>query len=145
MFADIGISLKSLIAQFRCNCAGTLAPIFALTMVPVMTAVGAAIDYSSANKIRSSMQVALDTGMLAGAKDGSSNWAQVALDVFSANVAKQASTGIAFVTNFSQSQGSVYQGVVSASVPTSFLGLVHISSLNVAVTTAAIASEPDNS
>jgi len=83
--------------------------------------------------------------MLAGAKDGSSNWAQVALNVFSANVAKQASTGITFATNFSQSQGSVYQGVVSASVPTAFLGLVHISSLHVGVTTTAIASEPDNS
>jgi hypothetical protein len=145
MFADIGISLKSLLAEFRRNCAGTIAPIFALAMLPVMTAVGAAIDYSSANKIRSSMQVALDTAMLAGAKDGSSNWAQVALDVFSANVAKQARTGISFVTNFSQSQGSAYQGSVSASVPTSFLGLIHISSLHVGVTTTAIASEPDNS
>src|SRR5437868_10224795 len=145
MFAHIGIGLKGLLTEFRSNCAGAIAPIFALAMLPVMTAVGAAVDYSSANKIRSSMQVALDTGMLAGAKDGSSNWAQVALDVFSANVAKQASTGIAFVTNFSQSQGSVYRGVASASVPTSFLGLVHISSLNVAVTTAAIASQPDNS
>jgi Flp pilus assembly protein TadG len=145
MFADIGISLQSLLADFRRNCAGAIAPTFALAMLPVMTAVGAAIDYSSANKIRSSMQVALDTAMLAGAKDGSSNWAQVALDVFGANVAKQASTGITFATNFSQSQGSVYRGVVSASVPTSFLGLVHISSLNVGVTTTAVASEPDNS
>jgi Flp pilus assembly protein TadG len=145
MFADIRISLKSLLAEFRRNCAGTIAPIFALAMLPIMTAVGAAVDYSSANKIRSSMQVALDSAMLAGAKDGSSNWAHVALDVFSANVAKQASTGIAFATSFSQSQGSVYQGVVSASVPTSFLGVVHISSLHVGVTTTAVASEPDNS
>jgi hypothetical protein len=61
MFADIGISLKSLLAKFRRNCAGTIAPIFALAMLPIMTAVGAAIDYSSANKVRSSMQVALDT------------------------------------------------------------------------------------
>ena len=145
MFADIGIGLKSLLAEFRRNCAGAIAPIFALAMLPVMTAVGAAVDYSSANKIRSSMQVALDTAMLAGAKDGSSNWTQVALDVFNANLAKQARTGIAFATNFSQSQGSVYQGVASASVPTSFLGVVHISSLHVGVTTTAIASEPDNS
>jgi Flp pilus assembly protein TadG len=145
MFADIGIGLKSLIAEFRRNCAGTIAPIFALAMLPVMTAVGAAVDYSSANKIRSSMQQALDAGMLAGAMDGSSNWAQVALDVFSANVAKQASTGIAFATSFSQSQNAAYQGVASATVPTSFLGLVHISTLHVGVTTTAIASQPDNS
>jgi Flp pilus assembly protein TadG len=145
MFANIGIGLKSLLAEFRSNCAGAIAPIFALAMLPVMTAVGAAVDYSSANKIRSSMQVALDAGMLAGAKDGSSNWAQVARDVFSANVAKQAGAGITFATNFSQSQGSVYQGAVTASVPTAFLGVVHISSLHVGVTTTAIASEPDNS
>jgi hypothetical protein len=145
MFADIGIGLKRLVAEFRRNCAGTIAPIFALAMIPVMTAVGAAIDYSSANKVRSSMQQALDAGMLAGAMDGSSNWAQVALDVFSANVAKQASIGIAFATSFSQSQNAAYQGVVSATVPTSFLGLVHIPSLHVGVTTTAIASQPDNS
>ena len=145
MFADIGIGLKRLLAEFRRNCAGAIAPIFALAMLPIMTAVGAAVDYSTANKIRSSMQVALDTAMLAGAKDGSSNWTQVALDVFNANLQKQARTGIAFATNFSQSQDSVYRGVASASVPTSFLGVVHISSLKVGVTTAAIASEPDNS
>ncbi len=91
------------------------------------------------------MQVALDSAMLAGAKDGSSNWSQVALNVFTANVAKQAGAGISFSTSFSQSSGSVYQGAVSASVPTAFLGLVHISSLHIGVTTTAIASEPDNS
>src|SRR4051812_36540498 len=145
MFAHIGIALKSLLTEFRSNCAGAIAPIFALAMLPVMTAVGAAVDYSSANKIRSSMQVALDSAMLAGAKDGSSNWSQVALNVFTANVAKQAGAGISFSTSFSQSSGSVYQGAVSASVPTAFLGLVHISSLHIGVTTTAIASEPDNS
>ena len=144
MFAHIGIGLKSLFVEFRRDRAGTIAPIFALAMIPVMTAVGAAIDYSSANKIRSSMQQALDAGMLAGAMDGSANWAQVALDVFNANVAKQASTGISFATSFSQNQ-SAYQGVVSATVPTAFLGMVHISTLNVGVTTTAIASQPDNS
>jgi Flp pilus assembly protein TadG len=145
MFAHIGIGLKGLLTEFRSNCAGAIAPIFALAMLPVMTAVGAAVDYSSANKIRSSMQVALDSAMLAGAKDGSSNWSQVALNVFTANVAKQAGAGISFSTSFSQSSGSVYQGAVSASVPTAFLGLVHISSLHIGVTTTAIASEPDNS
>jgi len=118
MFAHIGIGLKSLFAKFHSDCAGAIAPIFALGMLPVMTAVGAAVDYSSANKIRSSMQVALDSAMLAGAKDGSSNWSQIALNVFTANVAKQAAAGISFTTSFSQSGGSVYQGAVSASVPT---------------------------
>ena len=145
MFANIRISLKGLLVEFRRNCAGTIAPIFALAMLPVMTAVGAAVDYSSANKIRSSMQVALDTAMLAGAKDGSANWAQLALDVFNANLAKQTRTGISFAADFSQSSGSVYRGVASASVPTSFLGVVHIASLHVGVTTTAVASEPDNS
>src|SRR6476620_12415435 len=102
MFANIRISLKGLLVEFRRTCAVTIAPIFALAMLPVMTAVGAAVDYSSANKIRSSMQVALDSAMLAGAKDGSSNWSQVALNVFTANVAKQAGAGISFSTSFSQ-------------------------------------------
>ena len=91
------------------------------------------------------MQAALDTAMLAGAKDGTPNWAQIAGNVFSANLTKSSDMGITFSPTFSHGQPSVYQGSASASVPTSFLGMVHVPTMNVAVRSTAIASEPDNS
>jgi Flp pilus assembly protein TadG len=145
MFAEPPTILGRLIADFQRSDDGSIAPIFALALIPIMTSVGAAIDYSRTNNIKSSMQTALDAGMLAGAKDGSSNWQQIAGQIFNANLAKRAGIGITFEASFSQDQNSVYRGRASASVPTSFLGMVHVPFLNVRVTTAAIASEPDNS
>lgn len=43
---------------------GNIAVIFAITLVPVLTFVGAAVDYSRAVKARSSMQSALDSAAL---------------------------------------------------------------------------------
>ncbi len=48
---------------------GNIAVIFALAAVPIITLVGAAIDYSRANSARSSMQAALDSTALMVAKD----------------------------------------------------------------------------
>src|SRR6201990_2540996 len=51
---------------------GNLAVIFAFALVPVISFVGAAIDYSRANSARSSMQAALDSTAMMLSKDLSS-------------------------------------------------------------------------
>jgi Flp pilus assembly protein TadG len=48
---------------------GNIAVIFAIALVPIISFVGAAIDYSRANNARSSMQAALDSTALMLAKD----------------------------------------------------------------------------
>ncbi|MBR0752741.1 pilus assembly protein [Bradyrhizobium jicamae] len=48
---------------------GNIAIIFALALLPIISFVGAAIDYSRANNARSSMQAALDSTALMVAKD----------------------------------------------------------------------------
>src|SRR6195256_5745972 len=48
---------------------GNIAVIFAIAAVPIITFVGAAIDYSRANAARSSMQAALDSTALMLSKD----------------------------------------------------------------------------
>src|SRR4051812_3511823 len=145
MFSQAPDMLRRLIIDFRRDVAGAIAPIFALTLIPVMTTFGAAIDYSHANKIRANMQAALDAGMLAGAKDGSTNWAQTAAQIFKANLTKQADMGVTFTPLFWSEQGLVYKGSASASVPTWFLGLIHVPLLQMSVRATAIASEPDSS
>ncbi len=48
---------------------GNVAVIFAIALVPVISFVGAAIDYSRANSARSSMQAAMDSTALMLSKD----------------------------------------------------------------------------
>jgi hypothetical protein len=51
---------------------GNIAVIFAFAMLPILAFIGAAIDYSRANKARSAMQAALDSAALMVSKDLSS-------------------------------------------------------------------------
>ena len=63
-------------AKFRRFCRdrdGSLAPVFALMLTPILIAVGASVDYSRANSIKSTMQATLDAAVLAGAKEGVTN------------------------------------------------------------------------
>ena len=48
---------------------GNIAVIFAVALVPILTFMGAAIDYSRANSARSSLQSALDSTALMISKD----------------------------------------------------------------------------
>ena len=65
---------------------GNVAITFGLALLPIMTAVGAAVDYSRANAAKSVVQSALDAAVLAGALDGSSNWKNVATNVYTRDV-----------------------------------------------------------
>ena len=52
MLAPIAHVLE-LLSHFKRRTDGSIAPIAALTLIPIMTAVGAAVDYSRANNFRS--------------------------------------------------------------------------------------------
>src|SRR6476659_3755124 len=80
-------STLELLRRFCSRTDASIATTFALALIPIMTAVGAAIDYSRANAVKAYLQSALDTALIAGAKDASSNWMQVAQNVFSGNLA----------------------------------------------------------
>jgi Flp pilus assembly protein TadG len=139
------VCVFELILRFRRHADGSIAPLFALALIPVITAVGAAVDYSRANNFRSFLQAALDTSLLAGAKDGTSNWAQVAADVFHANVSTKTSMFSLSSPSFTQTSAATFKASVSALFPTSMLAMIQIPALRVSVTAAATASEPDNS
>lgn len=124
---------------------GSIAPIAALALIPIITGVGAAVDYARANNFRADLQAALDAALLAGARDGTANWQNVASSFFNANLLSQARSGTAAMPTFSQSGGSTFTGSVSGTVPTSILGLVKVPNLVVSVSASAIASRADNS
>ncbi|MBI5264873.1 MAG: TadE/TadG family protein [Bradyrhizobium sp.] len=60
---------RSLLARFASAEHGNIAVIFAIALIPVLTLIGAAIDYSRAVRARTSMQSALDSAALMVAKD----------------------------------------------------------------------------
>ena len=97
---------------------GSLLPMFALTMVPVMGMVGAAVDYSRAGGVHTGLQAALDAGVLAGARDGTANWSNVALAIFNASLPDRGATVAA--PTFTKNADGSYSGSVTANVPASF-------------------------
>jgi Flp pilus assembly protein TadG len=89
--------MRKLLRSFRRFCsgrasrAGNVAIIFGLTALPIVGAVGAAVDYSMANSNRSSMQKALDATALALAKQMPMSQADLnskGWQFFSANLGK---------------------------------------------------------
>ncbi|MGY0573432.1 pilus assembly protein TadG-related protein [Bradyrhizobium sp. RDM12] len=58
-----------LLARFASAEQGNIAVIFAITLIPILGMVGAAVDYSRASRARSSMQAALDSTALMLSKD----------------------------------------------------------------------------
>ncbi len=111
---------------------GSVLPLFAVLAVPVLAGVGAAVDYSRAAAVRTQLQAQLDSALLAGAKDASNQWTQVALNVFNGSPHTDGAT--VNTPTFSVDANGNYQATVIASVPTSILGAVAIPSVAVAAT-----------
>ena len=61
--------LRSLLARFRTDHRGNIAVIFAIALIPLMSFMGAAIDYSQAARSKASMQSALDSTSLMLSRD----------------------------------------------------------------------------
>lgn len=129
--------------EFRTSERGNIAVTFALTLLPVLTGVGAALDYSRANAVKSSIQSALDAALLAGARDGSSSWVTIASDTFNANLAKKYIS--AQESSFLSDGNSVYAGTANAKVLTSVLGIIGVNVMNVNANAKAKAADADNS
>jgi Flp pilus assembly protein TadG len=130
-------ALKKLVACFVRETRASVLPTFTLALVPMLGMVGAAVDYSRASNIRTKLQGALDAAIIAGARDGTSNWSNVAIDVFNANVPPQ---GMTLQTpTLTKTDNASYAGSAAATVATTFLGVLGTSSMPVQVrSTAAV-------
>ncbi len=117
---------------------------FGIALVPIMVGIGVAIDYSRANNFRTAMQAALDAALLAGARDNTANWAQVALNTFNGNLPSR--FGAPPTPTFTLDTNlMIYSGRVTGSQPTSMLGIAGINSMSLTVKAAATASDSDDS
>jgi hypothetical protein len=111
---------------------GGVAPLFALLAIPMLAGIGAAVDYSRAAAVRTQLQVQIDSALLAGVKDASTNWNQVALNLFNGS---PHTIGAAIdAPSFAVDGNGNYRATVTASVPTSVLNALSISSIAVSAT-----------
>jgi Flp pilus assembly protein TadG len=129
MFARMGLALRKICSQFERSREGSVVSTFALALVPMVGLVGAAVDYSTANNARTSLQIALDAALIAGAKDGSANWDTTALNSFNANLDPKGAISVS--PTFQLTSARAYQGTVTATVRSTFLGVLGVSGINI--------------
>lgn len=114
---------------------GSAAPLFALAIVPLMAGITAALDYSRANGTKARLQASLDSALLAGARDGTDNWIQLAQQTFSGNFPDATAEAV-----FSAGTGGSLLGTATVDVATTF-SFFGISEVKVAVQGAATGKE----
>jgi len=135
---------RRLVGEFRTHDQGQVAVIFGLAAVPIVAAIGAAVDYSHGNQVRTSLQKAVDSAVLAAAIDASPNWQTAALNAFNGNRDDKGSSLATPVFSMQaggtptfSNQGDMYSGTVSAVVPASFMKIAGIDSFPVTATATA--------
>ena len=128
---------RDLVRAFRRGRDGNLAVIFALAAIPVIGAIGAAVDLSKANDVKTQLQNALDAALLAGVTQASAKQVSTATAVFNGDfTGKYGNTGTA---SFTQNADSSLSGTANSSVPMSFMAVLGTSSI---VVNAAAMAKP---
>lgn len=141
-------STHRLLARFVCDRRGNIAVIFALALVPLLSFVGAAVDYSLAARAKTKLAAALDTAVLvATAKSEITKSASAAqsdaLNAFAGQMSAQGLTTNSVSINVSDSVTTrTATGAATTVVTTYFMGLVGYKTLGVSATSTAAASLP---
>lgn len=114
-----------------------------LMAVPLVMAIGLSLDYSRSAAAKSDLQAAVDAAVLAGARDGTTNWPAVAARVLDVSV-KTGDLTVA-TTSFARDSSGNYVGTVNGSVATTFASLMAVQALPVnATATAVVKASSDN-
>jgi Flp pilus assembly protein TadG len=146
------------IGRFRHDRRGNVITIFALSLVPLLAAVGCAIDYSRTDQIRSRLQAAIDSASVGSVAKNSPAFVAAgamtsdgpipagvvdAKNIFNGNMTGQ--TGYTYnasaaVTKTGANVTSTM--TFSAIVPTTFLGVLGKSAITISGTSTSVASMP---
>lgn len=125
-------SLRGFLRRFASDRRGSYAVIFAVALVPMLVAIGAAVDISQAYVVKQRMTRALDAaGLAVGGTVGlsSTQLQTMAQNYFNANY-PTSKIGVPGTVSVSQS-GQIVSLSVTASVPTSIMGIVGIDTMTV--------------
>ncbi|MHC2254675.1 Flp pilus assembly protein TadG [Bradyrhizobium embrapense] len=152
-------TLLRTVSRFRRDRSGNIAMIFGLALLPILVAVGCAVDYSRANQIRSKLISAADAASVgsvakaspgfiaAGAmtSDGEISAGEAdAKNIFNGNIFNQKGFTLTKVTPTMTKSGSTITSTVqfTADVPTMFLSVLGRSKVSVSGTSTSTANMP---
>ena len=121
---------------------GGVAPMMAMLAIPLMGAVGVAVDYSRANAARTAFQTALDSTALmlskTAAKVSSADLQTAATNYFTALFDRPEAKNVAVFATYTSAGGSKVALSGSASIDTNFLGILGYSQLNISASTSTV-------
>jgi Flp pilus assembly protein TadG len=107
---------------------GNVAITFGIATLPIICAVGAAVDFSHANSVKAAMQSALDSTALMVSRDAAelsdSALTAKANSYFKALFTRPEATNVTVAATYSSSAGSQVLVTGSAKVPTSIMGVM---------------------
>jgi Flp pilus assembly protein TadG len=133
--------LVSRIACFGVADGGQIALIFALTLIPLIGFVGAAIDYSRANAMKAALQAAVDSTTLMVSKKAASldsaALQSLAENNFNALFNRPEAKDITITASYSSSGGSHVVITAKGSIETEFLRIVGLKTINVSASSTA--------
>ncbi|QPF85340.1 pilus assembly protein [Bradyrhizobium genosp. L] len=146
-------------SRFRRDRSGNVAMIFGLAALPIIVAIGCAIDYSRANQVRSKLIAAADSASVGSVAKASPAFVAAgamtsdgpipagvsdAKKIFKGNIANQTGFTLNNVKpTVTKSSGTVTSTVTfSANVPTMFLGVIGSKTITVTGSSTATANMP---
>lgn len=129
-------------ASFFRDRKGSVTPLLALSIIPLVGSVGAAVDYSRGNAARTAMQAALDATaiMLARQSQQNSEPTQNATSYFNANFSHPEVHNVQVnATSSPVAGGTSFNLSATGSLAADFLSLLGIPTLNLSVNSGAVA------
>jgi Flp pilus assembly protein TadG len=142
-------SIARIFSNFRRANSGNVAITFGLTLLPITLAVGAAVDYSFANRTKAVLDSYADAAALAAANQSamalSASTARTnAVKFFKAQAAslKRGSLGKVSAKVTDSGNGRTVVVSYTATVPTAFMGLANISTIDIAGSSTAASASP---
>jgi len=133
--ANLLQTLLGKLRAFRSAKRGNVTITFALATLPIVGFVGAAVDYSHANSVRTALQAALDSTALMLSKEAatlsSSQLNTKAYNYFIAMFNRPEATNIVITPSYTTTNGSQVTVNGQANVPTNFMGVMGYNYLTV--------------
>ncbi|MGB6584332.1 MAG: VWA domain-containing protein [Pseudolabrys sp.] len=124
-----------MLARFLKNARGGVAPLMAVVAVPVMAAVGMAVDYSRVNAARTAFQVSLDATALMLSKDAATETKEAlqteATKTFNSLFSRSEVTDVNVTPLYTSAGGSKLTLNGTAVVHTNFLGVIGIDHVDI--------------
>ncbi len=131
-------TLRRKLRAFAGERSGNVAVIFALAIIPVVGAMGAAVDYSRANSARTALQAAVDSTALMLSKDAAgmttAQLNQKATAYFQAMFTRPEAQNATVTPIYTSNDGSQLTVNGLATVPTQFVSLMGFSQMTIGAT-----------